>query len=55
MMTKEEYVLKRVKNLVMYHLDKQEIIKPDIMHELMEQWAFDYDMEKEYRPEILKK
>lgn len=53
MITKEEYVLKRIKLVVADALKKDKAISPATLNELMEQWAFDYDMDKEYRPEAL--
>ena len=53
MITKDEYVLKRVKMVVADATKRKKEIEPSTLNELMEQWDFDYDMEKEYRPEAL--
>jgi|GEM_PF-5553629 len=48
-MTKDRYVLKRVKAFV---LDKQlykQSIDPDILDDLIKQWEFDYTMIEYYK------
>lgn len=55
MILKEEYVMGRVKSLVDRNAQTDTNIKSKLLLSLIEQWEFDYDMEKEYRPEILKK
>ncbi len=52
-LTKEEYVLNKVKLLNMGCLIKKDSIDPYMLHELIRQWEFDYKMEREYRPEVL--
>ena len=52
-MTKEEYILKNIEALINYY--KDDSIKASDLSNLINQWSFDYDMEKKYRPEILKK
>ncbi|MGD6876883.1 hypothetical protein [Bacillus infantis] len=51
--TKEKYILKRIQNSLDYYITKEQTIEPDEMKKLIDQWAFDYEMEKEYRPEML--
>lgn len=51
----EEYVLNRVKVIVDYYVKENKEINPSTLKELIEQWSFDYEMEKKYRPEVLKK
>jgi hypothetical protein len=53
--SKEEYVLNKVKMIVDYYVKENKEINPFTLKELIEQWSFDYEMEKEYRPEVLKK
>lgn len=52
MISKEKYLLNRVTALI--KSKKGAAIDSQVLKELMEQWAFDYEMEKEYRPEVLK-
>ncbi len=52
-LTKEEYVLNKVKLLNMEYLFKKDNIDPYMLYELIKQWEFDYKMEREYRPEVL--
>lgn len=51
---KEEYVLRYVKFYVNHKLSEGEMINPKIIKGLIEQHEFDYDMDLEYRPEVLK-
>lgn len=55
MVSKEEYVLSRVKSVANRCAERNEKIKPLTLISLIEQWEFDYEIEKEYRPEVLKK
>ena len=55
MISKDGYVLSRVKSMAKHAAKENERIKPLTLINLIEQWEFDYDIEKEYRPEILKK
>lgn len=55
MITKEEYILNRTKFYVEKQLEQKKMINPEILNELMEQWNFDYEMELNYRPEILER
>lgn len=55
MITKEEYVLRSIISLAKHYLKTNEEISPSILLELIKQWDFDYEMEKEYRPEVLEK
>lgn len=54
MISKEEYVLNRVKSLLHHKAKNNKRIKPLSLISVIEQWEFDYEMEKEYRSEILK-
>jgi hypothetical protein len=54
MISKETYVLRKVKGIIDRYLNENDKISPSILKELIEQWSFDYEMEKEYRPEVLK-
>ncbi|WP_405101769.1 hypothetical protein [Oceanobacillus sp. FSL H7-0719] len=53
MITKEEYALPRVKNYLYRKAESNEIINVKVLINLIEQWEFDYEMEKEYRSEML--
>lgn len=55
MVTKEEYVLHRVKHCLNHHVDKNKNLKLESLQWLIEQWEFDYEMEKSHRPEVLRK
>lgn len=55
MISKEEYALNRVKIIVDYYLKENRKINPSTLKELIEQWSFDYEMEKKHRPEVLKR
>lgn len=55
MVSKEEYVLSKIIKLTIHKAKENKRIKPLSLLSLIEQWEFDYDMEKEYRPEILDK
>lgn len=46
MITKEEYVLIRIKSMVTRKAEVNEKIKPLSLLNLIEQWAFDYEMDK---------
>jgi hypothetical protein len=50
--SKEKYILNRVTALI--KSTKGEKIDKNVLNELIEQWSFDYEMEKEYRPEVLR-
>jgi hypothetical protein len=50
--SKEKYVLDRVTALI--QAKKGAAIDKQVLNELIEQWSFDYEMEKEHRPEVLK-
>lgn len=52
MISKEEYVLKRVKSLAKYNNANNSKIEPSLLKSLIEQWEFDYEIEKKYRPEL---
>lgn len=45
---REQYVLKRVEFYLDFCLKKQKRISPEILQELMSQWSFDYEANKEY-------
>jgi hypothetical protein len=45
--SKEKYLLKRVTALI--ESKKGAAIDEDVLKELIEQWSYDYEMEKEYR------
>ena len=53
MIPKGEYVLSRVKALAVNKAKENERIKPLTLINLIEQWEFDYEMDKEYFPEQL--
>lgn len=53
MISKYEYVLVRVKNYTSRKVEENQKINAGVLQELIEQWEYDYDCEKEYRPEIL--
>lgn len=55
MISKDKYVLDRVKKIVHHCVKENKSINSLVIEELIDQWSFDYDMEKEYRPEVLKK
>ena len=55
MVTKEQYVMKRVKSLIKHNLDKDTMINPITLNNLIGQWAFDYEMEKAHNPQALEK
>jgi hypothetical protein len=46
-MTKDNYVLNRVKMYMYDNLKKNKTIDPYILSELIEQWEFDYEIEKD--------
>lgn len=54
MLTKEKYVLNRVKGVLKNHVEKQRQYDIPLIISLIEQWEFDYDIEKAHRPETLK-
>lgn len=54
MITKEAYVLNRVKSFVDYSNKNNEMIQPAVLNDLIKQWSFDYEAEKTHRPEVLK-
>lgn len=47
MISKEDYVLQKVLLTLNSNFD------PKSLNSLIDQWAFDYDMDSEYRPEVL--
>ena len=53
MLTKDRYVLRRVKYYVKHYQDIGKLIDPMLLNSLIEQWSFDYDMEKMHSPEVL--
>lgn len=53
MVSKEEYVLVRVETHLKNKLETNKPIHAQILIDLIDQWKFDYEMESEYRPEIL--
>lgn len=55
LISKEEYILYKTRNMIEYYIEEEQLICPKMLNELIEQWCFDYEMDKEYRPEILKK
>lgn len=55
MLTKEEYILSRIRSFISFKMDDEESINPFAINELIEQWSFDYDMKREFRPHILEK
>lgn len=54
MITKEQYILKRICRSLDCCTAKGMKVEPEQMKNLIDQWAFDYEMEKEYRPEVLR-
>lgn len=55
MISKEEYVLERVKMYEQLCAKEKRTKNSEVLNELIEQWTFDYEMEKQQRPEVLKK
>ncbi|MCP1159301.1 hypothetical protein [Bacillus infantis] len=55
MISKDEYVLDRVRVFVSRYLKENKNIKPLVLDDLIDQWSFDYEMEKEFRPHVLHK
>lgn len=55
MISKQEYVSQRVKLYELLCAQENRTIKPEVLNELIEQWSFDYEAEKQYRPEVLEK
>lgn len=54
MISKEEYVLTSVKRILsQYDRLNTNLSSSDLLN-LIDQWEFDYEMEKEYRPEVLR-
>ena len=45
-MSKEKYVLDRVKMLVTDRINTDQMIKPCNLDELIDQWEFDYEVEE---------
>lgn len=52
--SKDKYILDRVKQIVHHCVKENKSINSLVLEELIDQWSFDYKMEKEYRPEVLK-
>jgi hypothetical protein len=55
LISKEEYILNQIKLTINAYLNKDQMINPIALDSLIKQWSFDYDVEKEYRPEVLMK
>jgi hypothetical protein len=53
LISKEAYVLERIKSLVTYSNQQDKMINPETLNNLIEQWSFDYEAEKIHRPEVL--
>lgn len=53
MISKEEYVLNHVKKIVNHYITASDELSPSLLNGLIDQWEFEYEMEKEYRPEVL--
>lgn len=53
LISKEEYILNELKCVADRYLKNNQNIDPLLLKELIEQWSFDYEIEKEYRPELL--
>ena len=53
--SKEAYVLKKVEYLIALKRVENKKIDPEVLDDLMKQWSFDYEMEKEYQPKVLMK
>lgn len=53
MISKEQYVLDRVKSYAQLCTMEKRKMRPATVTELIEQWSFEYEIEKQYRPEIL--
>ncbi|WP_226035693.1 hypothetical protein [Aquibacillus saliphilus] len=53
MPTQEKYVLQRVKIYCDWNKKKDNKINPEVLIDLIDQWEFDYQMDKTYRPEVL--
>ena len=53
MISKEKYVLAGIKVYVNHKFESNKPIQPSILKSLIDQWEFDYEMDKEYRPEVL--
>ncbi len=47
-MTKDRYVLEKVKMFVIDILNNDQMINPYVLDELIDQWEFDYDLEQVY-------
>jgi hypothetical protein len=54
LISKEEYVRNRVKLATNLYKKNNKELTITQLNKLIKQWSFDYDIEKEYRPEILK-
>ena len=53
LISKEAYVLERIKSFVTYSNQQDKMINPETLNNLIEQWSFDYEAEKIHRPEVL--
>ncbi|WP_226035698.1 hypothetical protein [Aquibacillus saliphilus] len=53
MITQEKYALQRVKVYCDWKAKNNEKIRPLALIELINQWEFDYQIEKDHRPEVL--
>ncbi|WP_368900709.1 hypothetical protein [Oceanobacillus oncorhynchi] len=51
--SKSDCVLFHVKNYIAWKFEDNKSLHSKTLAELIKQWEFDYEMEKEYRPEIL--
>lgn len=47
-MTKDKYVLDRVKIYITHKLNKDGVIEACTLDELIDQWEFDYELEEQY-------
>lgn len=53
MISKEEYVLRYIRNYLEWKAKENERVEPLRLISLIEQIEFDYGMDSEYRPEVL--
>lgn len=52
MLTKEEYILSRIEALIKHYLKEGKNINHSSLLELITQWSFDYEMEKNAGKEV---
>lgn len=51
--SKADYTLHHIKNHVAWKFENNKSLDPKTLAEPIKQWEFDYEMDKEYRQEIL--